>query len=786
MNKNNRKRNILFFVFLSVISLIFAGCSPIRKYPAGSYLLKKNTIHVDNKKIDKEQLYALLKQQPNKRNFGLYWNIRFWNYSNRGKDSKFKKWVKRSMAAEPVLYDSIVMATSNKQLKYYLQNHGYFNATVTNSAKFKRRNARVSYEISSGKGYKINSVSYIIKDATIKALVYSTKADCYIRPGDQYSLENIDLERERINRELQSQGYYTFNKEFIRFIVDTAFNNHEASVAIKISDPLVPSQKNQDSLVLGKHKRYTLDKITIFTNYELGKNTNIHYDTTVAIIPNRFKDRPPRTFYLAYPKKLRINKRTIAQALYFDRFDTYNYQDIEKTYQSLLDLRLFKYVTIDFDKIHDTLPASGTLNCNIKLSRAPVQSITFSTEATHSGGELGFGLGTLYTNKNLFRGAEIFGLKLNGAIEFQSFRKNTGIEKPVIEKLRFINSIEAGVDLQLRIPRFLLPINQESLPKNFKPITNIMAAFNYQIRPQYERFFTSVSFGYQWKESPAVTHFITPIQIDFVKIHPDSAFAAQLEALNDKTLKNSYQDHITTALSYTFLFNTQQVGKLKDFYYLKANAEFAGFLFYLFSKALNRPGAYTLLNVPYSQFYKIDADFRYYKYLNSQNVIVTRAYAGYGSPYEGVTSLPFEKSFYMGGANSMRAWRLKKLGPGSFHPEEGNILERIGEVALEANVEYRFPIYKFFKGAVFVDMGNIWLRKANESQPGAEFRFNKFYKDIAFDGGLGLRADFDYFIVRLDGAFVLKDPAQPVGSRWIGQNNNRFLVFGNFAIGYPF
>ncbi|MEI6851976.1 MAG: BamA/TamA family outer membrane protein [Bacteroidota bacterium] len=806
MNDLWSKIRSVFWVTLTLLMLgmVLEACSPLRKYPEGSYLLKRNKIIVDNKDVNTEDVRNLLKQKPTRKNLGLYVNVRLWNFSVRGKDTGFKRWIKRTIAAEPVLFDSTLTENSVKQLYYYMHNHGYFGAKVNYAVKYKppvtrsilhtkkgtttygRRKAVVTYTIQSAQPYTIRNVSYFIKDATLKAYVYSSKSDCRIKSGEKYNVDNIDAERDRINKNLQMNGYYAFSKDYITFLVDTALNTHQLDITIKLSNVLVPLADNPDSLITVKHKRYSINRIIINTDYNLDKSATVKYDTVRTIIPNRHKGRPPKIYYVVYPGKLKINLKTLAQAMYIDSNDVFNYVDVEKTYKALLDQRLYRYVNIEFVKVNDTMPASGLLNCLIKLSKAPVQAISVSTDATHSGGELGVAAAVTYANKNLFRGAELFSVKVKGAVEFQSFNKKTNIEKPVIQKLKFVNTIEAGVDLDIKIPRFLLPVNQTRFPKNFKPKTNINAVFNYQIRPQYERFYTSASFGYQWKESEFKTHFLTPLQINLVKIYPDSTFNAQIDLLNDRALQNSYRDHIITSLSYTFLYNTQQISKNTDFVYFKTNVEMAGLLFFIVSQIQKKPGAYKLFDIPYSQYFRVDADFRYYMFVKKSHLVVFRAYGGYGMPFDNENVLPFEKSFYQGGANSMRAWRLKTLGPGSYNGASTYALERIGEIGLEGNAEYRFPIYKFLRGAAFVDIGNVWMRKTSEQLPGAEFRFKKFLSDLAFDGGLGLRADFGYFVIRLDGAVVLKNPAQPIHSRWIGQNSDKFAVFGNFGIGYPF
>lgn len=786
MNKSRLFPHIVFFWVLLISVAILNSCSPIRKYPADKFLLKKNVIRINKSNLEKDDIYSLIRQKPNKKNLGLYLNIRFWNYSKKGKENGFKRWIQRTISAEPVLYDPTLTEISVKQIGYYLNNQGYFNAAVSDTVVFKRRNAFVTYSIKTGLPYKIRNVSYQIKDATLKAYVLAHKNDCKLIKGDIYSADNIDAERERINKSLQNNGYYFFNKEFVTFLIDSNLNSREVDISIKISGFSRPDPLNPDSIIVTKHKRYTIDKIIVNTNFDLANKENQVYDTTRTVVRNIKKRNHPRIFYLVHQQRLKVNPKTLAQALYVDSNDVYNYADIEKTYKSLLDLKLYKYVSIEFVTSMDTMPSTGTLNCIIKLSRSPLQAITVSTDATHTGGELGVAAGLVYNNWNLFRGAERFGLRIKGAIEFQSFNKKNSSEKPVIEKLKFVNTIETGIDFEIKIPRFLLPVNQSRFPKNFKPKTNINGVFNYQIRPRYERFFTSGSFGYQWKANEYTTHYLTPVQINLVRIYPDSTFKAQIDALQDRILQNSYKDHITTSLTYTFLYTTQKINKTEDFLYFKANSEFAGFMFYLINAIRNRPGAYTLFDIPYSQYLRLDGDLRYYSYLNKNNLFVFRSYMGFGMPFGKNNVLPFEKSFYQGGANSMRGWRFKTLGPGSYHDSSGFSIDRIGEISMEFNIEYRFPIYKFLKGAAFVDIGNIWLRNKSENLSGAEFGFPKFLSDMAIDGGLGIRADFGYFVIRLDGAVVLKDPAMPLNQRWIGQNNQRFMVFGNFGIGYPF
>ncbi len=765
------------------------SCSPIRKYPKGNYLLVSNKLVMNKNAIDASELKSLIKQKPNKKNLGLYLNIRFWNYSSKGKESGFKRWVKKTLAAEPVILDTNLIPGSLNQINYYLNNHGYFNSDITHTLTYPKkrpRNAKVVFNITTYAPYKINKVSYSISDATLKAFVYSEKKGCRLVPGEIYNIDNLDAERERITRTLRNNGYYFFSREYITFAIDSSLNSHQVDIRIKISDALAPAENRPDSMITMKHRRYSINKIIVNTDFETDKNKTVKYDTVKVIIPARQKNHPHKVYYYVFSNKLRINKKTLSQSIYVDSGDIFTISDVEKTYKSLLDLKIYRFVNITFRDLNQTGKKTGELECYIRLTKAPTQAVALSAETTNKGGELGLSAGVIYENKSLFRGADLFNVKVNGAIEFQSLKKDAIKESPVIKSLPFINTVETGIELNLKIPRFVIPVKQEKIPKYFKPKTNLNTLFNYQKRPDYERYYLSGSVGYQWKASEYATHILTPFQVNLIKISPDSTFKAQIDALNNKTLQNAYRDHITTSLTYSFIFNTQQINKNKDFIYFRTNMELAGFIFWASNQIRKKQGAYTLLGLPYSQYFRLDADFRYYMVFNEQNRMVYRAYAGYGSPFDNKNVLPFEKSFYLGGANSMRGWRMKTLGPGGYKQPDSLSLEKIGDISLEFNIEYRFPIYKILRGAVFVDAGNIWLRKPSNQLPLAAFSARTFLGELAFDAGLGLRADFGYFVIRLDGATILKDPSMPLHQRWVGQNNKKFKIIGNLGIGYPF
>ncbi len=350
------------------------------------------------------------------------------------------------------------------------------------------------------------------------------------------------------------------------------------------------------------------------------------------------------------------------------------------------------------------------------------------------------------------------------------------------------NTYETSLEAGLEFPRFLLPVRLENISQRLRPKTNIQLGINYQFRSDYDRTIARASFGYDWKETQFKRHTLNPIEINSVKINPDSIFSAYISQLTDNRVKYQYTNHLISALRYTFQYNNQDLSKTKSFSWLTFTYESSGNVLRLANILLKTPknelNQYDVFNIPYAQYLRFELDLRRYILFNRQNSLVLRAYAGIGFAYGNSLALPFEKGFYAGGSNDIRGWRNRSLGPGAF--SSGSDIERIGDNKIEFNVESRFPLYKILKGAVFIDAGNIWLNKENADFAGGNFQLSKFIDEIAISAGIGLRFDFDYFIIRGDFALPMKNPSLPVNKRF----NINFLKFNdiilNFGIGYPF
>jgi len=510
------------------------------------------------------------------------------------------------------------------------------------------------------------------------------------------------------------------------------------------------------------------------------------HDTIIKEIHQINKNRPANYYYVLYRDKLRINPKILAQNILLEDKEPYNLKDVQETYKRLGNLSIYKFANINFEEpLPKLMPDSGgfkKLNCKILLQRAPVHQYSIEAEGTNSGGDLGIGGNITYRNRNIFRNGETFSLKFKGALEAQK----TNIPEEEQKKILFFNTYEWGVEAQVRFPRFLIPVKLERFPKYFRPVTTVSIGFNYRVRPTYDRYLLNFIFGYEWDESAYKKHIVQPFNISSIKMYPTPEFQKELEEIDDGRLKNQYTDHLITALQYSFIFNNQDLKKVKDFIYFRGDIETSGNLFYLFNNLLDSKkdtaGFYNIAGIRYAQYVRLELDFRYYWMFDRNNQVVLRLLTGAGVPYGNSDALPFEKGFYLGGANSMRAWIYRGLGPGGFS-DPGTYVDKMGDIVLETNIEYRFPIYDFFKGALFVDAGNVWLMNPSVNFPEAEFEFSTFYKQIAMDAGVGLRADFKFFVFRVDFAWRLRDPAKPEGDRWVAQKGIWFL---NFGIGYPF
>lgn len=768
--------------------LLWAGCNVTKKFSDHEYLLIKNKIETDTKKISKDELAGYYQQEPNKKLFGLFHaNIAFYNWGTSGKDTKFKKWLRTKIGSPPVILDTNMVTIARRQMGLYLNNIGYFNSTVTDSIIFKKKKARVIYQVKTTKPYTIKSLNWSISDTQLARFVYLDSSKCQVKRNANYNAYTLDGERTRITTTLLNQGYYRFTSNYIIFQVDSSLNSRQMDITIEILNPVVPSLQDFGMMIESTHKRYKINKVYILPQFDYQKQDTIACDTVAKTYEAPYKGKKSVTYYFLYHDKAKIHQRTIAQNVLIEPESWYNHKDVDQTYSRLSGLQNFKLINIDFSDVKvgkdhlDSYPFQ--LDTQIKLAKASSQSLSWSTDGTNSAGALGIAANIGYMNRNIFRGAQILKITLSASTQMQAGGGEGGL----------FNTIEFGANGSLTFPQFLIPIKQEKLPKSFKPKTTLGLGYNFQQKrdPDYTRHILNTSFGYTWIQNPTLSHTLNPIEILLVKVFPSPEFSAKLDSLQDVRFKNQYTDHLIAGLKYTLTFSNQSTTKRKNFFYIRSNFETSGNLLYAVDEIVNAPkndqGEFTLFNIQYSQFIRPDLDFRFYNQLGKGYSMNYRFYGGIGFSYGNSTVLPFEKAFLAGGANDMRGWRMGDLGPGSFHNDTlSQNFGQLGDMQLQLQAEFRFPIYSFFKGALFTDIGNVWLLNPSPDLPGGTFYFNSFLSQLGVDIGIGFRLDFDFFIFRVDPAIPIRVPSMEGSNKWYFSKLQLKDIIWNFGIGYPF
>lgn len=725
--------------------------------------LKQVKFKIDNKRISKEDLKNIVKQKPNRKILGVFrFHLGVYNLFSANSEAK----IKNNIGEPPVIYDDQLTKKSSDQLHKYFQNKGYFKSKVEHELVQKKNKVLSTYIINTGNPYLIKTVNYQFEDPKLRDYVLYEKNKSLIREGSAYDTDILDKERDRITTILKNRGYYNFNKNYVHYKVDTTIGNEQIHIELQVKNRLT---KTKDSTTYENHRAYLINDVNVHLrnkfNHAFSPNTDTLWYRGIKIL---------------YDKNARFKAKMIHHAINFKVDDLYQLRDHKATYRHFSALKLYKKINIDFKEVSE-----NKLSTTITLTPKPIKSSIVETVGTNSGGTLGIEGSLTYLNKNLFKGGEHFTIKLKGGLAVQQLINSTENNRDILG-LPF-NTIEIGPEVSLELPRFLLPAQQWRFSKRALPKTTFKTLFNWQQRPEYERSLAKVSFGYSWNESNTKKHSVSPINISYIKLNLTEAFRAEINNEDNPFITNSYTDHFISSTHYSFIFNNQQLNKARHFNFLKFDFELAGNLLSIYNN-LNSSSrdtvfnSFELLNIRYAQFVKGDVDFRDYS-LQKNSSFVKRLAIGYGLPYGNLNVLPFEKSYFGGGANGIRAWQARTLGPGSLADSLLTPSAQIGEFKIEANLEYRFDIIKFLEGAVFVDAGNIWLLKPDEKRPNAAIDITKFYDDIAVGIGTGLRLDFSFFIIRFDLAARLKDPATDTPKKWSLNTKSPTL---NVGIGYPF
>jgi outer membrane protein assembly factor BamA len=756
-------------VLLTVIPLLFFSCNATRYVQEDEYLLHDYRIEIDNGKLDKKELNGYIKQKPNKRI--LFWRfyLSLYNLSSPEKDNGFNRWLKR-IGEPPVVYDSGLKERSAEQLKLYMRNKGYYHAQVSDTTYFRNQRARVLYRIDPDKPYRIRDISYFFHDASLASPVLKDTASSVIRQGDLLDVDLLEKERQRIEGILRDSGYYHFDSEYIYYEVDSTLSGNLVDVTLNIRN--YPVQGSNGRIIHTDHPVYRIRNVYLVTEYNADRiNWNGTKDPGLAdtvVYDN---------VHVVYKGEPDIRPSVVTQKNYIMPGDLYNATNESNTYRNLSSLSAFRTVEIRFSEVGER---SNLLDAEVLIVPATRQSFTVRLEGTNSGGNIGAAGNLTYRHMNLFGRSEQFDLSFTGAIETLRETGTSG----------YGNLLEFGVEGRLRIPKFLLPFRTDQFIRSFNPQTNIRLSLNFQQRPDYSRTLVNATFGYNWKGRGNFSHLVYPLETSLI-LTPYKSPEFQ-DWLEGKYLFYSYEPHLIIDSRYTMIFTNQKLLKNQDFQNVRLNLESAGNLLYsgyrLFAPG-QTTGEYQLFGVDFSQYVKADVDFRDYNFFYEDISLVFRGFAGAAIPYLNSGAVPFEKQYFSGGANSIRAWQVKNLGPGSFNDTTRTTYpNQTGDLKLEVNLEYRFKLFWKLETAIFLDAGNIWSLSEDDDREGARFAFDRFHRELAVGTGFGTRFVFNFFILRFDLGVPLRNPYPIEGSQWLPGNagiSGRDLTF-NIAIGYPF
>lgn len=769
------KKGILYTILL-YLALSLASCSATKFVPDGSYLLDEVKIHTDNKEIKPSDMRLYVRQNPNSKWFStIKTQLYVYNWSGRDSTKWFNRFL-RKIGDAPVIYNESDAIRSQEEIAKAVQNLGYMGASVKRTTKTKKKKLKLFYEITSGKPYIVRTLKYDISDKKIAEYLRNDSTQSMLRERMLFDVNVLDAERQRITDYLLCNGYYKFNKDYITYTADTARNTHQVDLTLH----LLP-YKTYVGDTPKEHFQYKINKINFITDYDVLQssalssieiNDSLHYNG----------------FPIYYKDKLYLRPKVLVDNLRFASGDLYDERNVQKTYTYFGRLSALKYTNIRFFETQNG--DSTQLNCYVMLTKSKHKSISFELEGTNSAGDLGAAASVSFQHRNLFRGSETFMVKFRGAYEAIS-----GLQPGYKNH----NYTEYGVETSINFPNFLFPFLTSDFKRRIKATTEFGLQYNYQLRPEFSRTIASASWSYKWMQKQKIQHRIDLLDISYLYL-PWISSQFQEDYINkDKDnyiLKYNYENRLIVRMGYNYSYNSAGGALVNNTittnsYSIRAGFESAGNILYGISKMINmrknKDGEYAILGIPYAQYLKGDFDFAKNIIIDHRNSLAFHAGIGIAVPYGNAKVVPFEKRYFSGGANSVRGWSVRNLGPGSF-AGDGNFMNQSGDIKLDASIEYRTRLFWKFRGAAFIDAGNIWTIREYENQPGGVFEFDKFYKQIAVAYGLGLRLDLDFFVLRFDGGMKAINPKyKKAKERYpiIHPRFSRDFAF-HFAVGYPF
>lgn len=764
------------YVFVSGFAAVAFSCSNTKFLKEGQMLYVGGEVKIENDTIskkEKNELQSALEEnlvpKPNSTLLGLRPRLYFYNIAKEPKKDKgFNYWLKYKAGEKPVLLGDVDREFNREIIENYSENKGYFNARATYDTVSKNKKAKVTYTLRPGSRYFISNVKFQQDSSLVNREIQSLTDKTLLKPGKPFDLDVIKDERERIDNGLKERGFYYFNPDNIIVQADsTVSKNHKVELNVKLKE-------NTPDLAT---EQFSIDKVIVFPNYNIQDVKRGKY--SVPMNTDSLSKYAYNDIYVIDPQH-KFKPKIFDRALYFKKGDLYNRSNHNLTLNRLISLGVFKFVKNEFivsDSLKHQFDAYYLLTPR-QIQSLRLEALGRTNSANYAGSELNLN----WTHRNFFRGAEQFKAAVYGAFDFQMGGQENAK-----------NLFRAGTNVQLSIPRIVAPFRFNS-SSAFVPRTNITLGYEFQNRTQlYTLNNFTASFGYVWKENARKEHDLKVIDITLVSpAKVTDEFRAQATT---PAARRVVEKQLIFGPTYSYTYTNTMLPITNTIYY-KGTLDLAGNITGLVTGAnVKKDKEKKIFGVPFSQYAKMEHDFRFYHKFSEKSSFASRFIGGIAYPYGNSEFIPFSKQFFAGGSNSIRAFRARTLGPGSFDPrtiDEGTLLDQSGDIKLELNAEYRANIYKFLNVAAFVDAGNVWLINNDEHRPGGKFS-KEFLSEIAVGAGVGLRLDFSILILRLDLAMPLRVPYYEKGDRWAFDRINfgdsswrKDNLILNIAIGYPF
>lgn len=735
-------------VFLSlVVVFLTAACSITRYVPEGDYLLGQVKVKTDGQyqDINTSTMHNYVRQNPNSRWF-LVVKLPLMVYSLSGRDTT--QWVSRvlrSMGEQPVLFDSLLAESTRSDLRQELHNQGYMHAEVDVEVKQSGPKKKdVTYVLKPGEPYFLHHIHYQVNDSVIARLLEEMGDSVHrlIYEGQKFDASKLDAERKRLTRLLNDHGYSRFHKEFITYQADTVRDSRLIDLELQLS-------------------RYLRNNMpdTLHTTYRIGR---VMYSSG---------DPEDSTIHL--------RRHVLEECTHLHPGQLFSTTDLQNTYNHFGRMQAVKYTNISFAQ----RPDSAVLDCNVQLQTNKPSTFSFQPEGTNTAGDLGAAASFTYQNRNLFHGSEMLSVELRGA--YEAIRGLEGYQNQ--------DYLEYSVETRLAFPRFIVPFIRRDVRQTINATSEVSLLYDLQNRPEFHRRVLSAAWRYKWSQPSRHDRY----QLDLLDLNyvfmPWMSQTFRREFLESESSANSilrynYEDLFITKIGFGYTYSNKQVA-------LKWGVETSGNVLSLGAKLWGGDkddhGQYRLFNIAFAQYVKGDFDLTHSFSIDQENSLVFHFGFGIAYPYGNSSMLPFEKRYFSGGANSVRGWSVRSLGPGSYKERDGriNFINQTGDMKLDLNAEYRTHLFWKLDGALFVDAGNIWTLHNYQEQPGGQFRFKTFYKELAASYGVGFRFNFDYFILRFDLGMKAVNPAFETDNEAhypvFHPRLSRDLAF-HFAVGMPF